>query len=188
MRVLIIPVRETCDSDHCQDHWLVHRLRPRRGAAASVLRPLTGWSVTDLLPAGLSLESITGEGYTCTGATCVAAAPLAGGAQGPVPTVTAIIEDDVVGALTTIAWVTPAEGDVTETIPLVVPTSSTETEASATDHDAEAPAPSTSRSTPSTRPTRRILRTLRSRRRRPSRARRRRRACPPRWSSPASWR
>lgn len=106
-----------------------------------MLRPLTGWSVTDLLPAGLSLESITGEGHTCTGATCVAAAPLAGGAQGPVPTVTAIIEDDVVGALTTIARVTPAEGDVTETIPLVVPTSSTETEASATDNDAEAPVP-----------------------------------------------
>lgn len=40
-------------------------------------------------------------------------------------------------------------------------------------------------STPSTRPTRR---TLRSRRRRPSRARRRRRASPLRWSSPASWR
>jgi uncharacterized repeat protein (TIGR01451 family) len=48
---------------------------------------LARWSVTEVLPAGLSLVSMTGAGYDCAGATCVAQAALAGGATGAVSTV-----------------------------------------------------------------------------------------------------
>ncbi len=58
---------------------------------------LAGWSVTDLLPKGSTLKSMTGAGYTCTGTTCVADAPLKAGTQGPASTVAATLDGTATG-------------------------------------------------------------------------------------------
>ena len=99
---------------------------------------LAGWSVTDILPTGLTLTSMTGDGYTCTGLVCVAKEGLASGATGPAITVTATIDAAFVGTLHNVAYVTPAKGDIVETNPLVVPTTDTNTSETATDNDAQA--------------------------------------------------
>jgi len=100
---------------------------------------LAGWSVTDVLPAGLSLVSMTGTGYTCAGATCTAGAPLAAKADGPVITVTAKLDPSITtGSVKNVAYVAPATGDVAESNPLVVPTTTTDTSATGTDNDAQA--------------------------------------------------
>ncbi len=102
---------------------------------------LAGWSVTDQLPAGTTLVSISGEGYTCsttdaTRPTCVAAKGLAAGQIGPVVTVTVTINSDAEGVQKNVAHVTPNADD--ETNPLDVPTPSTDTDTSRTDNDAQA--------------------------------------------------
>ena len=101
---------------------------------------MAGWSVTDILPSGLTLVSMTGEGYTCSGSTCVAEAVLVGGADGPVITVVAKVGGSVKGRLWNVAYVAPNETDpVTEGNPLEVPTGSTDTDLSSTDNDSRAP-------------------------------------------------
>lgn len=106
---------------------------------------LAGWSVTDLLPEGMSLVSMTGTGYVCTGNSCVANDPLAAGASGAPITVTAKVDSAFVGTLVNVAYVAPSANDIPETNPLVVPTPqtratpATNTATSSTDNDAEAP-------------------------------------------------
>jgi fimbrial isopeptide formation D2 family protein/uncharacterized repeat protein (TIGR01451 family) len=97
-----------------------------------------GWSVTDVLPSGLTLVSMTGDGYTCSGATCTASAPLAGGAFGAPITVTATINAAFVGSAHNVAYVSPASGDLVETNPLAVPATGTDTASTGTDNDAQA--------------------------------------------------
>ena len=98
-----------------------------------------GWSVTDLLPAGLSLVSMTGTGYDCTTTpgTCVASAALPVGAGNPI-TVTATLGAGFTGSAKNVAYVSPKSTDVPETNPLVVPDLTTDTSTTPTDNDAEA--------------------------------------------------
>lgn len=108
---------------------------------------LAGWSVTDLLPEGMSLVSMVGDGYSCdvATATCVADEQLAAGASGSPITVTATVETRFVGELVNVAYIAPAADDIVETNPLVVPTRqtpdtpATRTGETPTDNDAEAP-------------------------------------------------
>ncbi|MDO5286390.1 MAG: hypothetical protein Q4G45_06150, partial [Actinomycetia bacterium] len=103
-----------------------------------------GWSVTEVLPAGLELVSMTGSGYTCHGATCTAQAALPRESDGEPVTVT--VRATAEGAQHSVAYVSPAAGDLAESNPLVVPDTTTDTAASPTDNDAQvtvqvAPAP-----------------------------------------------
>ena len=100
---------------------------------------LAGWSVTDLLPTGLTLVSMTGDGYTCTADTCTAGSALAAGASGKAITVEATISATFSGTAHNVAYVTPAASDGAETNPLVKPTrDTTDTASTATDNDAQA--------------------------------------------------
>lgn len=93
-----------------------------------------GWSVTEVLPDGLELVSMSGAGYSCTGTTCTAQAPLAGGATGPAVTVTT--RATALGKVRNVAYVRPAAGDRVETVPLGAPPApGTDTDATATDND-----------------------------------------------------
>jgi len=101
---------------------------------------LAGWTVTDLLPAGLTLTSMTGTGYTCTSTVCTATDMLNPGADGPVVTVTATVDAGFTGTIRNIAYITPSDKDVPETNPLgPVPTRDTDTKTTPTDNDTEAP-------------------------------------------------
>lgn len=101
---------------------------------------LAGWSVTDVLPAQLTLVSITGEGYTCdpATATCVATEALGAGVDGATITVVATIGAIFSGVAKNVAYVSPSKDDVAETNPLTKPTLSTDTSATTTDNDAQA--------------------------------------------------
>ena len=99
---------------------------------------LAGWSVTDILPAGLTLKSMTGPDYDCTGATCTAKSALAAGADGNKITVVATIGANFTGTAHNVAYVAPKDGDIAETNPLVVPTTGTDTTKTGTDNDAQA--------------------------------------------------
>jgi uncharacterized repeat protein (TIGR01451 family) len=100
---------------------------------------LAGWSVTDILPAGLTLVKMEGTGYDCatTPGTCVASAALPQGPGAPI-TVTAKLDASFTGSAKNVAYVSPAKGDVVERVPLIVPTLTTDTTAPNTDNDAEA--------------------------------------------------
>jgi uncharacterized repeat protein (TIGR01451 family)/fimbrial isopeptide formation D2 family protein/LPXTG-motif cell wall-anchored protein len=102
---------------------------------------MAGWSVTDVLPEGLTLVSMVGDGYDCTTTpgTCVSTkTPLAAGKSGNVITVKATIGADVTGSLKNVAYVDKAPEDGTETIPLIVPELAKDTADTDTDNDAEA--------------------------------------------------
>ena len=99
---------------------------------------LAGWSVTDVLPKGLTLVSMSGAGYTCTDASCMSDSVLPAGQEGAVIWVKAKITATGTGTLINVAYVAPAAGDIAETNPLVVPAQDTDTDASATDNDASA--------------------------------------------------
>jgi hypothetical protein len=101
---------------------------------------LSGWSVTEMLPAGSILVGLSGDGYTCyTNLVCISSTTLAGGADGNPITVVVQIPADLTGQFKNVAYVSPAENETAEeTNPLVVPTIDTDTVASATDNDAEA--------------------------------------------------
>ena len=101
---------------------------------------LAGWSVTDVLPSGLSLTGLSGTGYSCAFATCTdtTGANLASGADGGAITVTATIDAGAAGPFHNVAYVSPKAGDVTESNPLVVPTTATDTSSSQTNNDAQA--------------------------------------------------
>ena len=105
---------------------------------------VAGWSVTDVLPAGLTLVSMSGTDYDCTTTvgTCVSSTALAGGTAGApvlgnVITVTATIGTTATGSLKNVAYVSPSANDGPETIPLVTPTLTTDTTQPNTDNDDE---------------------------------------------------
>lgn len=99
---------------------------------------LAGWSVTDVLPAGLTFVSASGDGYTCTGQTCVAANPLPAGKSYAPITITAKVNAGFTGTAKNVAYVSPKAGDVAETVPLIVPALTKDTRNTDTDNDAEA--------------------------------------------------
>jgi uncharacterized repeat protein (TIGR01451 family) len=103
---------------------------------------LTGWSVTDVMPEGLTLVSLAGEGYECTlsTATCVdvTGERLAADADGGPITVTATIDTGVTGVLHNVTYVAPVDGDVPETNPLDVPDTDTDTSKTDTNNDDQA--------------------------------------------------
>jgi len=116
---------------------VTYTLTPHNDGPAAAL---AGWSVTDLLPTGLSLVSMTGTGYTCTGNVCVAGDMLAPATDGPVITVTATVNAGFTGTVNNLAYITPAGPDVPETNPLgPVPTPGTNPATTPTDNDADAP-------------------------------------------------
>ena len=109
-----------------------------------------GWTITQLLPDGLELVTMTGAGYVVEGATATATADLPVDTAGPPLTVTARLVAAPPGASTvrSVAYVAPApaadlDGDgVVDTLverlgPLVVPTIATDTDATATDNDTQ---------------------------------------------------
>jgi uncharacterized repeat protein (TIGR01451 family)/LPXTG-motif cell wall-anchored protein len=97
---------------------------------------LAGWSVTEVVPAGLTFVSMTGDGYTCTGTTCVADGILAAGADGNPITVTMTAGTAI--SSRNVAFVDKAGTEGPETNPLVTPTQDTDTTTSETDNDSEA--------------------------------------------------
>ena len=98
---------------------------------------LAGWSVTEVLPTGLTFVSMSGTGYTCTGTTCVAGTVLAAGFDGPEITVVATVTGS--GAQRNVAYVDKAPGDGDEVVPLgPVPAAGTDTGSTPTDNDAQA--------------------------------------------------
>ena len=99
---------------------------------------LAGWSVTEVLPKGMKLVSMKGNGYSCADVTCTAANGLAAGKSGAPITVKAKVTKAVAGKLHNVAYVSPADNDGVEKNPLVVPHSSTNTSATDTDNDAQA--------------------------------------------------
>ncbi|WP_172892204.1 right-handed parallel beta-helix repeat-containing protein [Jatrophihabitans sp. GAS493] len=112
-----------------------------------------GWSITPVLPTGVTLESMTGAGYSVTGLTAVAAEELPVGADGPPLTVHVRIMSAPSATATSknVAYVSPpAAADATDTDgdgyvdstleyvkPLVIPTLTTDTDQSVTDNDAQ---------------------------------------------------
>lgn len=86
---------------------------------------LPGWSITDVLPDGLTLVSMTGDApwYDCLANVCTAKESLAAGADGPVVKITAKVDeavpaDALTNGLVNIAYITPAPTDGPETVPL----------------------------------------------------------------------
>ncbi|MHA7135423.1 right-handed parallel beta-helix repeat-containing protein [Oerskovia turbata] len=109
-----------------------------------------GWTLTQLLPDGAALVSMTGDGYTVDGTTATATSDLPVGSDGPPLTVTArvVSPDPGAGSMRDVAYVAPApDADLDEDgfvdpiveslSPLVVPTIDTDTDASPTDNDAQ---------------------------------------------------
>lgn len=110
------------------------------------------WSITDLLPTGLTFavtqpNIASDAGFTCgapssiTGGnsiTCTNNASLAPGAQRKLALdVTINANAPLNSALKNVTYVSPAPGDIAETNPLVVPTFATNTTTSTTNNDSE---------------------------------------------------
>jgi uncharacterized repeat protein (TIGR01451 family) len=120
---------------------VTYTLTPTNAGPATALE---GWSVTDLLPDGLTVTSVDGgDNYSCSSttstATCTSSVRLVPGVPGDVITVTATISATATGSLTNVAYVDKAPDDVDETVPLgTVPTTTTDTARSTTDNDDEA--------------------------------------------------
>ena len=127
----------TSDGPYYPGSQVTYQLAPHNDGPGNAL---AGWSVTDIMPVGMTLVSISGDGYTCdTSLTCTSSNALAAGTTGTLITVVAQIQqDDQPGTLKNVAYVAPATGDVPETNPLVVPTLATDTSTSVTDNDAQA--------------------------------------------------
>ncbi|ROP74057.1 uncharacterized protein DUF11 [Curtobacterium sp. PhB115] len=107
-----------------------------------------GWTVTQLLPDGVTVVSMTGDGYRFAGTTGTAEGPLPSGADGSLITVTVRIGERSAATLHDVAFVALAaaqdvDGDgyddpiIERTNPLVVPTVDTDAIASPTDNDAD---------------------------------------------------
>ncbi len=122
----------TSSGPYYEGSTVTFSLTPRNNGPADAA---AGWSVTEVLPAGLTLVSMSGPGYTCTDASCVAAEGLAAETDGAPITVTTTIGADFAGPLKNVAYVAPADGDVPESNPLVVPTTTTDTSTSETNND-----------------------------------------------------
>jgi hypothetical protein len=110
----------------------------------------SGWTITQLLPAGAELVSLSGPGYATHGLTATASAALPAGDDGPPLTVTVriIAVPDNNTTIKDVSYISPApprdiDGDGSADVmiehlgPLVVPTISTDTATSATDNDAQ---------------------------------------------------
>ncbi len=99
---------------------------------------LAGWSVTDMLPANLTLVSMSGSGFKCTGGTCVAEGPLAANSDATI-TVVAKVTGTKPGGYANVAFVKPSDKDVPEASPLGEdPTLDTDPSKTPTDNDASA--------------------------------------------------
>ncbi len=97
---------------------------------------LAGWSVTEVLPTGMSLVSMSGTGYTCVSNTCTATGTLGPGNGNPI-TATATVASTSNTSLRNVAYVSPAAGEVTEVNVLgTPPTAGTDTAATSTNNDA----------------------------------------------------
>jgi uncharacterized repeat protein (TIGR01451 family) len=98
---------------------------------------LAGWSVTDVLPPDLTLVSMMGTGYNCTGATCTSTTGLANGADGGKITVTARISATATASssLANVAYIKPAATDVLESNVLAVPDANTNPANTPTNND-----------------------------------------------------
>lgn len=115
---------------------VTYTLLPRNAGPTAAL---AGWGITDLLPSGMTLVSMTGSGYDCTTpGTCVASRALAAGATGNAVTVTATLAATALGTYHNVAWVSPSATDAAEVNPLVVPDTTTDTGTSLSDNDAQA--------------------------------------------------
>jgi len=127
----------TSDGPYYAGSQVTYQLAPHNDGLGNAL---AGWSVTDILPVGMTLVSISGDGYTCdTSLICTSSNALAAGATGtPITVVAQILQDEQLGTLKNVAYVSPAKGDVPETNPLVIPTLATDTSTSVTDNDAQA--------------------------------------------------
>ena len=94
-----------------RDAELTYTLTPHNDGPVAAL---AGWSVTDVLPAGMTLVSISGDGYTCDATTdptkpvCVAGAGLGTRADGAVITVVTKVTIDY-GNLKNVAYISPAQ-------------------------------------------------------------------------------
>ena len=103
---------------------------------------LAGWSVTEVVPSGLTLVSMAGDGYDCDveTATCTdtTGTNLGVDADGGPITVTTKVKPNATGTIHNVTYVRPADGDIVETNPLVVPTTDTDTSTSATNNDDQA--------------------------------------------------
>ena len=98
-----------------------------------------GWSITEILPAGLRLVSMEGAGFRCNGVICEALAALGPGATSDPVTVTTTVDPAVSAvSLHNVAYVSPAAGDIAERNPLAVPDTTTDTDATPTNNDAQA--------------------------------------------------
>ena len=99
---------------------------------------LAGWSVTEVVPDGLTFESMSGPGYVCADLTCVASNPLTAGATAEPITVTMKATGTVKAR--NVAYVDKAPQDVPEDNPLgpEPPTKHTDTSQTPTDNDSEA--------------------------------------------------
>lgn len=101
-----------------------------------------GYTVTDVMPAGITATAMSGSGFSCVVATltCTSEAGLAASTAAPVITVTGTIDADVAAstALKNVAFVQPAAGDIAETNVFALPTLATDTTTSTTNNDAEA--------------------------------------------------
>jgi len=75
------------------------------------------WSVTDLVPAGVTVLSMEGEGYLCGEGTCISDQWLRAGADGPALTIRTRIDADTVGTLTNTATISPSAKDLADTDP-----------------------------------------------------------------------
>ncbi len=125
----------TTPGPYVSDQDVTFTLTPHNDGPVAAL---AGWSVTDLLPAGMELVSMTGAGYTCSANVCTANADLAQGANGPPISVVAKIVTEETGSLKNVAYISPDPADIDETNPLVVPTTDTDTTGTDTDNDAQA--------------------------------------------------
>ncbi|MBK9476313.1 MAG: DUF11 domain-containing protein [Tetrasphaera sp.] len=109
---------------------------------------LAGWTVTEVLPGGLSLVSMSGAGYSCSGRRASRRGASAG-SDGP--TITVVAKVTGTGDQRNVACIDRATGDGDEVIPLgPVPPSGTDTEATPTDNDAMADLVATSEVLPQT--------------------------------------
>ncbi len=102
-----------------------------------------GWSITNLLPAGLSYDTVAASGvdFTCDPPnageiTCTSSAPLAPG-ESVVLQVSALVDSSVAPAteLTSVGYVSPAPTSPDELIVLEIPTLTTDVAASLTNND-----------------------------------------------------
>ncbi len=123
---------------------VTYTLTPRNEGPSDAL---PGWSVTDLLPVGVAFVSVTAPGYECsTGhdvagqfVTCVSTATgLAAGADAPPIQIQGLVQGAWGGCqemYRNVAYVARSPADAEETVPLVVPTRSTDTTNTDTDND-----------------------------------------------------